>query len=152
MSRLVLVLIIVSAITYTQIRADVEYARELIIKHEGFRSKPYIDVSHFSVGYGTNLMNGISKAEAILLLDYRLTQVETKLLKHSWYYKLNYKRRSIILDMSYNLGYGGIMKFKSMIWCLNNGFFNAAANHMKKSLWYKQTGYRAKELVKLMKD
>ncbi len=129
----------------------VEYARTLIIKHEGYKQHLYTDhLGHMTIGFGTNIANGLTRDEAILLLDFRLKRIENLLLKHNWYTKLDYTRKSIILDMSYNLGYSGILKFKNMIWCLDNNFYNAASNHMKKSLWYKQTGIRARDLAHLM--
>jgi len=34
---------------------------EQIKHHEGFRSKPYIDQNHYSIGYGINLRYGVDE-------------------------------------------------------------------------------------------
>jgi len=125
-------------------------ANELIKQHEGFVSKPYIDVNHFSVGYGTNLMDGISRAEAQLLLTHRLAIREEQLKRYSWYKKANNTRKAVLLDMAYNLGLGGILGFKSMIWALDRGYYHGAANQLKSSVWCKQVKTRCTHLYKLM--
>lgn len=132
--------------------SDVEYARVLIVKHEGFVATPYEDTHGLSIGYGTNLSNGISKEEAILLLEYRLAKAQQQLMRYSWFRSLDYKRKTIMLDMAYNLGVPGLLKFRNMIYCLKRGWYKSASKHMNKSKWYHQTGTRAKELVKLMKE
>ncbi len=120
--------------------------------HEGYSRHAYQDNGHLSIGYGFNLTHGLSQAESELILVHRVAILRAQLSKHPWFSKLNPLRQSIILNMTYNLGYNGIQEFKTMIWCLNNNYFNAASNAMKKSLWYKQTGTRAKYLAKLMRS
>ena len=150
--KYLLVLAILIILLSIPIRADIKLATDLIIKHEGFRSKPYIDTSGFSIGYGTNLAYGISEAEALLLLTHRLAILEQRLLNLHWFRRLSPVRKAVILDLTYNIGYTGLHTFKGMIWCLKNNHFNAAANHMRDSLWFKQTGTRAKKLIILMKE
>jgi len=129
-----------------------DQATSLIKQHEGFVATPYVDQHHFSVGYGTNLMTGITKAEATLLLTHRLAIIEQQLNQYNWYRKQNQTRQAILLDMGYNLGIHGLLQFKSMIWALNRNYYNGAANALKHSLWYKQTKSRGKHLVKLMRQ
>jgi lysozyme len=131
--------------------SDVELATKLIKQHEGFVSKPYIDNNHLSIGYGTSLRFGISKAEAELLLTHRLAIVEEQLKQFAWYTKQSDIRKTVLLDLTYNIGINGTLQFKSMLWALNRNYFNGAANAMKHSLWYAQTGTRAKQLVRMMR-
>lgn len=119
-------------------------------QHEGFRYKPYVDGSHYSVGYGTNL-SYITKAEAHLLLVHRLSMRQAQLQQHEWYNKLNPTRQYVLLSMAYQLGYTGLMQFKHTIWRIKHGYYKAAGNSMQDSLWFKQSGNRSRELVKLMK-
>lgn len=130
--------------------ANVPTTADLIAKHEGYRSYPYIDANHYSIGYGINLRNGLTRAEALLLLIHRLSVYESKLKQFTWYNHLSPVRKSVILDMTYNLGLTGLLSFKGMIWCLKHHYWHAAANHMRNSLWAKQTGIRAIELSYMM--
>ena len=119
--------------------------------HEGFSSTIYKDRSGLAIGYGTNLAS-ITKAEAHLLLIHRLSNRITTLSQYPWYRKLSDTRKSVIISMAYQLGPNGLLKFKKMIWALNRGYYNGAANQMIDSLWYQQSGNRSKELVQIMKE
>jgi len=122
---------------------------DLIKQHEGFRATFYKDGSNrYSIGYGTHLP--LTRAEAELLLTHRLAIVATKLKQYSWYTKQNYTRRVVLVDMAYNLGISRLLKFKTMIWCLQNNYYHAAANAMRNSLWCRQTKNRCKTLSKMM--
>ena len=59
-------------------------------------------------------------------------------------------RRSILIDMIYNMGYAGVSKFKRMIRGLKEQNYELAAQSMKESLWYEQTGRRAHRLYEAM--
>ena len=53
--------------------------------------------------------------------------------------------------MAFNLGVGGLFKFRRMITALERGDFDAAANEMVDSAWYWQVGRRAQRLTKMMR-
>ncbi len=83
-------------------------AAELVIKFEGFRSKPYWDVNRYSWGYGTRAPGStgtISKARAFaelmetLVTDYNYLQpmISRKLAPAQW---------AALLSFSYNTGRG----------------------------------------------
>jgi lysozyme len=124
---------------------------EQIKHHEGFRSKPYIDQNHYSIGYGINLRYGLTQAEAELLLIHRLAIVRTALTQFKWFNKLTPNRQNVLLNMGYQLGITGLLQFKHMIWALKQGHYNGAANAMVDSKWYRQSGHRAKYLVSQMR-
>lgn len=117
---------------------------------EGFRPTAYRDNRHWSVGYGTNL-SYITEAEASLLLNHRLAIRLTQLQAHSWFNKQSSTRKSALLQLTYQLGYNGILKFKKMIWHLKRGYYTSAAKELKASRWFKQSGLRAKRLVQQMR-
>jgi len=129
---------------------DLDYTINQIKTHEGFKSKPYVDNGHYSIGYGINLSH-VTKAEANLLLTHRLSIRYEQLKAHRWFNNLSPTRQQVILNMTYQLGYSGILKFKKMVWALSHNYYNGAANEMINSRWYRQSGYRAKTLVQQMK-
>jgi lysozyme len=63
---------------------------------------------------------------------------------------LSCARRLVILDMCYNMNYGKVRKFKQTLNFLRTEQFEAAANALKQSAWYTQTGTRAKRLVNVV--
>lgn len=63
---------------------------------------------------------------------------------------LSYNAKLIIVDMNFNLGKNGFSKFKKMIAYLQKMDYISAKLEMKNSLWYKQTGKRAKNHVSII--
>lgn len=147
MRVLLLILFVVSSVFAEQ---TLTHATRLIKQHEGYSKHLYVDTNGYSIGYGTNLTYGITKEEASLLLKHRLSIVEHQLQQYVWYNELPINRKVVLLDMTYNIGLAKLLQFKGFIWCLKNKYWHAAANHMKSSLWYHQTGNRAKSLVYMM--
>jgi len=125
---------------------------EELKSHEGYSKYIRNDRGNPSIGYGINLTYGISKAEAELLLIHRVEIITTKLTTYSWYNHLSPNRKEVIVNMAYNLGINGMLEFKGMIWALTNSYWHGAANAMKDSMWYSQTGNRAKRLYMKMWD
>lgn len=63
---------------------------------------------------------------------------------------LSCARRMVILDMCYNMNYEKVAKFVNTLERLRTCRWEEAAEHMRDSLWYQQTGVRAKRLVNVM--
>lgn len=56
--------------------------------------------------------------------------------------------KTVLVSMAYNMGYTTLSSFRNTLrYCVNKDYENMARG-MEKSLWYSQTGRRAKELVK----
>ena len=58
----------------------------------------------------------------------------------------------VILNMAFNLGRSRLLQFKNMIAAYDAHDYERMAAEMKDSLWYKQTGKRARHLVALIKE
>ena len=125
---------------------------EMIKKHEGFRGMPYNDSLGFpTIGYGTKLP--ITEEEAELLLKHRLDEKILKLSeKEPFYLELPEKAQEVVANMAYQMGVGGVLKFKKMWAALKEGDYKKAANEMLDSRWAKQTPNRAKELAEIMRS
>ena len=121
-----------------------------ILKHEeGFRSKPYLDSRGvLTIGYGTNIHNGISEIEADYLLKGRLRRAEVK-LKDLWpsYEDQPRSVQIALLDMSYQLGVYGLLKFHQTLARLESKDYSGAADSALDSLWARQTPRRAKRVA-----
>ena len=125
---------------------------DLVKKHEGFVPHKYTDRAHTSIGYGINLNYGITEYEAELLLVHRLGKLAAIFEQHRWYNNLSTNRKHVIISMAYQLGLSGFYEFKHFVWRVQRGYYDAAANAMQDSLWYRQSGLRSRELVRMMRN
>lgn len=120
---------------------------------EGFRSLPYVcSAGKLTIGYGVNLNAGISEAEADLLLRHRVQMLEEALsyAVHG-YDALSRARKDVLVNMAYNLGLAGLLRFKKMLAAVELGQFSRAADEMLASRWADQVGDRAKRLAAQMR-
>jgi lysozyme len=128
---------------------------EQLILHEGLCLKPYRDtVGKLTIGVGRNLDDkGISQREALLLLQEDLVDVETG-LRHvlPWFARLSRIQQRVLIDMAFNLGITGLLKFKATLAAIEAGEYDRAANHMLTSKWARQVKGRAHRLAAMMRE
>ncbi len=112
---------------------------EDIKEREGWRPNPYrCPKGHLTIGYGINLDVGITKEQGELLLLCKATEVYLEVEKKLPVFKrLSPARRGVLLDMAYNVGVGGLLKFKNMIHALILADYNLAADEMLNSQWHR---------------
>ena len=128
---------------------------ESIKRHEGLRLKPYVCTQgKTSIGYGRNLADvGISKAEAEMMLKTDIARIVCE------FYKLplpvikncNKARRRVLCEMVFQLGLGGVLKFKRMLSAIEQSNFGLASIEMIDSKWYDQTPNRVEELAEIIR-
>jgi len=129
--------------------------REQLVRHEGLKLKPYrCPAGKLTIGVGRNLEDrGITQKEAFVMLENDILQCESELLDEipEVYSILNDTRKSVLLNMCFNLGINGLLGFKNTLAFIAAGDFERAANGMLASKWAKQVGRRAIELSELMR-
>lgn len=127
---------------------------EMLIRHEGMKLKPYTcSAGKLTIGVGRNLEDmGISKDEALTLLENDVARLCLELWPFDWYNKLSQVRQEVILSMAFNVGVTRLLKFKKMIGCLKTEDFEGAASEMLASQWAAQVGKRASELAEMMRS
>ena len=132
--------------------------KKLTKEFEGCRLKPYkCPAGKLTIGYGRNLDDvGISQAEADMMFERDFAKAEADVRKICEEFGIDVnnlieQRFYVLTDMCFNLGYGGLKKFKGMLTALKNGLYDDAANAMLDSLWAKQVGNRATKLAALMR-
>ena len=121
--------------------------------NEGFRSKPYKCTSgKLTIGYGRNIEDvGISNEEAEYLLSNDVKNAYNDLNKNiSFFNKLSFNVKYVLIDMCVNMGISKLLGFKKMILALSNNNFKAASVEMLNSVWANQVGKRAKDLSKIV--
>jgi lysozyme len=61
-------------------------------------------------------------------------------------------RKLALIDMAFNLGMKGLLKFTHFLLSMEAGDYQAASRQMLESLWAEQVGYRAIELAEMIKE
>ena len=129
--------------------------KEQLIRHEGLRLKPYrCTAGKLTIGIGRNLDDcGISQSEAYVMLINDIMNCEKQLQAKipDIYNGLDEVRKSVLLNMCFNLGINGLLGFKNTLAFVKAGDWERAANNMLVSRWAKQVGRRAIELSELMR-
>lgn len=116
---------------------------------EGFRDRPYLDtVGVATFGHG---LTYITQYESLRIVGERVQSMYWLLSSsHNWFNNLTPNRRSVILNMAYNLGYNGLLGFKKMIAAIERGDYDEAKRQMLDSKWARQVGDRAVRLANQM--
>jgi len=132
-----------------------ETVREQLKRMEGVTRFAYIDTKgKTSVGVGRNLTDkGISGTEIELLLTNDITDAEDdarRLLSDSGFEALTDTRKTVLVNMAFNLGYARLSRFTAMLGALKAGRYQDAAREMRNSAWATQVKTRAEELATLM--
>ena len=125
-----------------------------IRRDEGLRLKPYVcTAGKLTIGYGRNLEDrGITEQEAEYLLANDLLLIKSQLKKEVEFFEsLDEERQAALINMGFNLGITGLLKFKRMLKALEIGNYERAATEAMDSRWYLQVGDRAVRIVAKIK-
>lgn len=128
---------------------------EQLINDEGFMSKPYKDtVGKVTIGYGRNLDDvGISRAEAYAMLQNDIQKVKVELqAKLPFFKNLTDGRQNALLNMAFNMGTNGLLKFKNTLKLIEEKNFEQASIEVLKSKWALQVGTRANRISLQIKN
>jgi lysozyme len=127
--------------------------QQLLLRHEGLRLFPYYcTAGKLTIGVGRNLEDvGISEAEARILLEHDIKTVQQQVSQAlPWSDTLPEPQRIVLLNMAFNLGIGGLLKFKRMLAALQAGEIEQTIVEMRDSRWARQVGQRADDLIQLL--
>lgn len=142
--------------------------REQLKFHEGLKLKPYNDTKGIkTIGVGRNMEanspddelgrrvgpEGISEQEAMKLLDNDIDKCVRDVERNiPSYGKLSEPRQHVLLDMCFNLGINGLLKFKNMLAEVDRGDYAGTADEMLDSNWANQVKGRAIRLANMMRN
>lgn len=125
-----------------------------IREHEGFRSKPYPDPLHgwdvptFGIGF-----TWITEEESEYLLNRRVSMIRERLTASIPIFdSLPGRVQDILIEMGFQLGVVGLLKFKRTLAAINKGDYEEAADEMLDSKWARQVPRRAKRLATRMRN
>mmetsp|Transcript_110762 Transcript_110762/g.155454 ORF Transcript_110762/g.155454 Transcript_110762/m.155454 type:complete len:194 (-) Transcript_110762:58-639(-) len=124
----------------------------VIKQHEGFVGQVYKDTMGYSTVCWGHLDRGATvgqkfttaQCNAYFKSDYATAYNGAKTLVTNWN-SLNAARQCVLIDMTYNLGLGGIRSFHTFLGYVQDGEFSKAASDMMGTAWAGQVGRRASE-------
>jgi len=128
-------------------------AVESILKHEGFRPKPYPDpINGWDVPTFGHGLTYITEEESEAIVRDRVVRLSGMLAhEKQFFYLLPPTVQQVLIEMAYQMGVSGVMKFKKMWAALAERDYETAAKEMLDSRWARQTPARAEELAGRMK-
>lgn len=117
--------------------AERDALRQDLISDEGLRLTVYLcPAGYHTIGVGRNLEGrGISRAEAMTLLDNDINACFDDLATFAWWGALTPVRQRALLNMRFQLGSGGFRAFKQMLAALERRDYAAAATAARDSKW-----------------
>ena len=131
--------------------------KERIKSNEGFSSKPYKDqLGYLTIGYGHLILPNenillkkqIHKKELEEIFEKDFNKALSKFNNTFKSFTLNEKESDLLIEMIFQLGIKGCLKFKNLIKNIRKKNKHLVCFDMMDSLWYKQTPNRVKALIK----
>lgn len=125
-----------------------------IKEHEGFSPTAYKDSRGFdTIGYGTRVTEiEVDEATAEAWLIREVEEKEARLKHVNGWHRMDLFRRDIILEMAYQMGVGGVLRFRRMWDAIRDQDWDRAADEMLDSRWARtQTPRRAGRLALRMR-
>ena len=132
-----------------------------IKEHEGFRDQIYKDSLGFAtIGYGHLVLDtdpfiegqSYPKEHLEKVFDGDFNIAKDNADKLIGCISLTHQAKCVIIEMVFQLGVGGVSKFKNMWKALGEGDYQTASEEMLDSRWAKQTPKRAESLSATMKS
>jgi lysozyme len=125
--------------------------------NEGFSFKPYKDqLGYLTIGYGHLILSkekillkkkmNKKKLEEIFEKDFKIALSNFKNTLRS--FTSNKKEVELLIEMVFQLGIQGCLNFKNLLKNMRKGNKHLVCFEMMDSLWYNQTPFRVKKLVK----
>ncbi|PAJ71712.1 hypothetical protein CJF42_25240 [Pseudoalteromonas sp. NBT06-2] len=126
-----------------------EKLKQQLINHEGTTLMPYLcSAGYLTIGVGRNLaQKGISQTEADYFLENDIAEFTELVIASIDTSQCNAPRLAVLINMAFNLGIKGLLKFKNTLHSIEMCQYDLAAAHMLNSLWATQVGDRANQLA-----
>ena len=128
---------------------DLTYVISQIKLHEGFRANPYPDPLHgWSVPTFGHGLTYITEAESEFIVAQRIANIHRRLDRAIDFYGSAPEHiQHALVEMAYQMGVGGLLKFRNMLGALRAAKYREAYEHALCSRWARQTPNRAKTVA-----
>ena len=124
-----------------------------LIRDEDLRLKPYADsVGKMTIGVGRNLDDkGITREEALYLLDNDIDECVADLADFPWFPKLPENPQRAVLNLRFNLGPKRFRRWAPTLAYVERGDLAGAERQFRTNrTYFKQVGQRAERLARLL--
>lgn len=126
------------------------------VMHKGKHVAYQDHLGYWTIGYGHLIDRrkggGISEHIAELLLESDINHIVGELdYRLEWFSSLSDVRQRAIINMAFQLGVSGLLKFKKMLAALEAGDFETASKEALDSKWAQQTPARAGRIARMIK-
>ena len=131
---------------------DAAVMKAELLRDEGLRDEVYKDTRGFmTVGIGHNLSIPQNSFTTDALYENDLNGCIASLdLRLAWWRKLDPVRQRVLINMMFNLGGNGLLKFPRFLAAMQAGQWGEAADQMMNSEWAREVGARATRLRALV--
>lgn len=126
---------------------------------EGVEACAYKDhLGYWTIGVGRLIDDrkpgaGLKPHEIDYLLQNDVDErIEALTRKLRWFQDLDDARKGVLLNMSFQMGVEGLLKFERTLELVRTGKYDLAANAMLESKWATQTPARAKRMAEQMRS
>lgn len=128
---------------------DTKNLEKIIQLHEGYKQKVYkCPAGYLTVGIGRNVQTkGLSIQEALYLLRNDIQECQNLLEPYVWYSTLDDIRKGVLIELCFNLGLYGLLKFKKTLVRIANEEWDEAADELCRSKWSQQVGPARRENI-----
>lgn len=114
-----------------------------IIEHEGIKKSVYKDsLGYDTIGVGflcdARMNAGLSVEECMLILNSRITNLDKQLSQYAWYTNQDSVRRGALIELAYNMGVQGLLKFTAFLELMQAREVGKASVDLASTLWSKQ--------------
>lgn len=108
---------------------------------------------HPTIGIGRALdVHGITSDEASYLLQNDIARTVHQLGTLDWFDVMDAVRQRAVVNMAFQMGFGGVSTFHTMISCIRAQDWHGAAAAALQSRWATQTPERAARVTKLLES
>lgn len=134
-----------------------EIAASMLIFDEGIKTEPYRDSSgHLTIGVGHKIEGNeisLSAVHEILKADIQIAEkIARRLIGNLFFEELSLPRKLALINLAFNLGEGGLAKFKETLSHFKNKDFDLAASQLLKNRYAKQVGKRADRVALMIRN
>ena len=139
---------------------------QILMANEGFEPKVYQIQGVPHIGFGYNLKSRMtnppcadykcllwSKADAFYQLEDDVRQIDRRLSEtYGCYDRLPINAKLVMLDLTFNVGVAGAMKFEKLIIAVCLGQYEDASEHLLNSKYASDVPHRARRNSKILTE
>ena len=133
---------------------DAEFLEDQIVQnlkgYEGYKPTWYTDTEGYeTIGFGFKKDSlRLSRQVSSLILREKINDLYINMAVYPWFLEINPNARMVLVELSYQVGIAGMLKFKKMLKAIQDNDYITASKEILDSKLARQTPQRVKDLSK----